>query len=114
MGSRREQRIIALAGACPLAADGKVVGGSFDAQTRAAFANMVTALKDAGAGLTDVMSTRLLVASSEQEDLWEAWSAFRALMGAHDAPSTVLGVTVLGYPGQLVEIETLAATPIRA
>lgn len=29
--------------------------------------------------------------------------------GDHDAPSTLLGVTVLGYYDQLVEIEAVAA-----
>jgi hypothetical protein len=28
--------------------------------------------------------------------------------GDHDAPSTLLGVAVLGYEGQLVEIEAVA------
>jgi len=28
--------------------------------------------------------------------------------GEHDAPSTLLGVTVLGWPDQLVEIEAVA------
>ena len=29
--------------------------------------------------------------------------------GDHDAPSTLLGVSVLGYPDQLVEVEAVAA-----
>jgi hypothetical protein len=29
-------------------------------------------------------------------------------MGDHDAPSTLLGVAVLGWPGQLVEVEAVA------
>jgi hypothetical protein len=29
--------------------------------------------------------------------------------GDHDAPSTLLGVAVLGYPDQLVEVEAIAA-----
>jgi hypothetical protein len=29
-------------------------------------------------------------------------------LGDHDAPSTLLGVTMLGWPGQLVEIEAIA------
>ncbi|EED6225823.1 RidA family protein, partial [Salmonella enterica subsp. enterica serovar Haifa] len=29
----------------------------------------------------------------------------------HDVPSTLLGVTVLGYDDQLVEIEAVAALP---
>ena len=33
----------------------------------------------------------------------------RAAFGDYDAPSTLLGVTVLGYADQLVEIEAVAA-----
>ena len=29
--------------------------------------------------------------------------------GDHEAPSTLLGVAVLGYPDQMVEIEAIAA-----
>ena len=105
-------RIVFLAGACPLNTQGRVIApGSYEGQTTAAFNNMVTALADSGAVVTDVVSTRLLVASSRQEDLREAWTVFRAAMGEHDAPSTLMGVTALGYPDQLVEIEAVAAIP---
>jgi enamine deaminase RidA (YjgF/YER057c/UK114 family) len=33
----------------------------------------------------------------------------REVFGDHDVPSTLLGVTVLGYRDQLVEIEAIAA-----
>jgi enamine deaminase RidA (YjgF/YER057c/UK114 family) len=56
-----------------------------------------------------VISTRVLVASADQSDLVSAWHVVRAFFGDHDAPSTLLGVTVLGYPDQLVEIEAVAA-----
>ncbi|CAA9274384.1 MAG: RidA/YER057c/UK114 superfamily protein [uncultured Arthrobacter sp.] len=32
-------------------------------------------------------------------------------MGDRDVPGTLLGVTVLGYPDQLVEVEAIAALP---
>ena len=67
------------------------------------------ALDVAGATLTDVISTRVLVASSAQADLVTAWDVVHAAFGAHDVPSTLLGVTVLGYDHQLVEIEAIAA-----
>jgi hypothetical protein len=38
-----------------------------------------------------------------------AWRVVRAAIGEHDAPSTLLGVTVLGYDDQLVEVEAIAA-----
>ncbi|GAB3155600.1 hypothetical protein GCM10027058_28220 [Microbacterium neimengense] len=63
----------------------------------------------AGAGLHDVISTRVLVASARQRDLVAAWEVVRDAFGDHDAPSTLMGVTVLGYDDQLVEIEAIAA-----
>ena len=38
-----------------------------------------------------------------------AWQVVRDSFGPHDVPSTLLGVTVLGYRDQLVEIEAVAA-----
>ncbi|MFV2199067.1 hypothetical protein [Nocardiopsis sp. LOL_012] len=38
-----------------------------------------------------------------------AWSEVKLYMGGHDAPSTLLGVTVPGYPGQLVEAVAVTA-----
>jgi enamine deaminase RidA (YjgF/YER057c/UK114 family) len=64
---------------------------------------------DAGASVEDVLSTRVLVASSRQEDLVPAWEVIRDSFGEHDVPSTLMGVTVLGYKDQLVEIEAVAA-----
>jgi hypothetical protein len=37
-----------------------------------------------------------------------AWEVVRAAFSDHDVPSTLLGVTVLGWPDQLVEIEAIA------
>ncbi|MFD6365077.1 RidA family protein, partial [Streptomyces roseolus] len=67
------------------------------------------ALKDAGAGIEDVISTRVLVATTRQKDLGAAWEVVRDAFGDHDVPSTLMGVTVLGYHDQLVEIEAVAA-----
>lgn len=74
---------------------------------------MTTALAAAGATLEDVISTRVLVATSNRADLVTAWEVVRDAFGTHDVPSTLLGVTVLGYPDQLVEIEAVAATADR-
>src|SRR5699024_10017959 len=54
---------------------------------------------------------RVLVASSDRADLVAVWDVVRAAFGDHDVPATLLGVTVLGYPGQLVEVEAVAALP---
>jgi len=103
-------RLIFFAGACPLNLDGSTAGvGDYAAQAGKAMENLLIALEAAGAGLENVLNTRVLVASSRQRDLVDAWEVVRAAFGAHDAPSTLLGVTVLGYTDQLVEIEAVAA-----
>jgi enamine deaminase RidA (YjgF/YER057c/UK114 family) len=105
-------RLIFLAGACPLNQDGTTAApGDYAGQAAKAFENMRTALADADASVEDVISTRVLVASSRQEDLVAAWEVVRDGFGDHDVPSTLIGVTVLGYRDQLVEIEAVAAVP---
>lgn len=105
-----DARLIFLAGACPLNRDGSTAAiGDPAGQAAACLENLRAALAAAGAGLTDVISTRVLVASSRRSDLGAAWSIVRETFGQHDVPSTLLGVTVLGYEGQLVEIEAVAA-----
>ncbi|QLD12652.1 RidA family protein [Microbacterium oleivorans] len=105
-----DARLIFLAGSCPLAADGSTVGvGDYAAQAASCIQNMRTALAAAGAGIGDVISTRVLVASRAQADLVTAWEVVRDAFGDHDVPSTLMGVTVLGYDDQLVEIEAVAA-----
>jgi enamine deaminase RidA (YjgF/YER057c/UK114 family) len=103
-------RLIFLAGACPINLDGTTVGvGDYAAQAAKCVENLRIALEAAGAGIGDVINTRVLVASTVQADLVTAWEVVRAAFGDHDVPSTLLGVTVLGYLDQLVEIEAVAA-----
>ncbi|WP_166349900.1 RidA family protein [Phytoactinopolyspora limicola] len=105
-----DARLIFLAGACPLNADGSTAAvGDYAGQAAKVMENLRVALNDAGADLTDVIYTRVLVASTRQEDLVEAWEVVRGEFGDHDAPSTLSGVTVLGYDDQLVEVEAVAA-----
>ena len=105
-----QSRLIFLAGACPLNEDGSTDAiGDYAGQAAKAIENMQIALADAGASLEDVLSTRVLVASTRQEDLVVAWEVVRDSFGDHDVPSTLMGVTVLGYTDQLVEIEAVAA-----
>ena len=105
-----EARLIFLAGSCPLEKDGTTAAvGDYAGQAVKCLENMRIALHAAGAGLEDVISTRVLVASHQQADLVSAWNVVRDAFGAHDVPSTLLGVTVLGYDHQLVEVEAVAA-----
>jgi enamine deaminase RidA (YjgF/YER057c/UK114 family) len=101
--------LVFAAGACPIDQDGEVVGGGdYAAQSRQMMANLVRALAAAGAALDDVLKTTVYVASADQHDLVAAWAVVHEAFGAHEPPSTLLGVAVLGYTGQLVEIEAVA------
>ena len=105
-------RLVFTAGACPLDESGETVApGDYAAQADQAMANLREALDAAGARLEDVVKTTVYVASSDQKDLLVAWDVVRRHFGDHDAPSTLLGVAVLGYGDQLVEVEAIAALP---
>lgn len=105
------RRLVFTAGACPLDAAGATVAvGDVAGQARQVMANLVTALAAVGAELTDVVKTTVYVASSDRSDLVAAWDVIRGAFGEHDVPSTLLGVAVLGYPEQLVEVEAVAVT----
>lgn len=98
------------AGACPLDKDGRVVAeGDIAAQTGQALTNLRSALGAAGCGVDDVVKTTVLVASSSRDDLLTAWREVEAVFGQKGPPSTLVGVATLGWPGQLVEIEAIAA-----
>lgn len=104
--------LVFTAGACPIDEHGKVTApGDYVRQAEHAMANLVTALAAAGAALADVLKSTVLVASADGADLVAVWEVVRAAFGEHDAPSTLLGVTVLGYAGQLVEVEAVALGP---
>lgn len=102
--------LVFTAGACPLGPDGEVVGlGDARAQARQVMANLAEALTAAGSGMSQVLKTTVFVASADRADLVAAWEVVSAAFGEHDVPSTLLGVAALGWPGQLVEVEAVAA-----
>jgi enamine deaminase RidA (YjgF/YER057c/UK114 family) len=104
--------LVFTAGACPLDERGQVTApGDIPAQMRQALANLRIALEESDLTIRDVLKTTVYVASSDREDLVAAWNEVAATFGDHDVPSTLLGVTVLGYPDQLVEIEAVATAP---
>lgn len=101
--------LVLTAGACPIDADGVVVAvGDVAGQAAAVMANLRTVLEAAGCGLADVVRTTVYVASPDRGDLVAAWGVVRETFGDWDPPSTLLGVSVLGWPGQLVEVEATA------
>lgn len=99
-----------LAGSCPLNKEGVVLHlNDYELQAKLCVENLKVALEECGASLKDVVYTRVLVASSNQADLVASWESTRKEFGEHDVPSTLSGVTVLGYKNQLVELEAVAA-----
>jgi enamine deaminase RidA (YjgF/YER057c/UK114 family) len=107
------QRLVFMAGAVPLDKDGNLVGaGDLAAQTRQVLANLETALQAAGSDLGHVISSTVYVVADEQKDLGRVWDVVRR-SGLSDGPhtSTLLGVSCLGYTGQLVEITAVAVVP---
>ena len=104
-----ETGLIVTAGACPLDDQGRVVApGDIAAQTRQAFDNLRIVLQECGAEIRDVLKATIFVSTSSRDDLIMVWNEVAGGFGDHDPPSTLLGVTVLGYPDQLVEIEAIA------
>lgn len=102
-------RLVLTAGACPIDADGAVVAPDDVAgQAAQVMANLELVLREAGCSLDDVLRTTVWVASRDRADLVTAWQVVRESFGEWDPPSTLLGVTVLGFPGQLVEVEATA------
>jgi enamine deaminase RidA (YjgF/YER057c/UK114 family) len=107
-----DRSLVFTAGACPLDAEGETVAlGDLAAQANQVMDNLEAALRAAGAELRHVARTTVYVATQRREDLVTAWQVVRERFGEHDVPSTLLGVAVLGYHGQLVEVEAVAVVP---
>ncbi|EFD69919.1 conserved hypothetical protein [Streptomyces lividans TK24] len=106
-------RLAFLAGSVPLDAAGKLVGeGDPVRQAEQVLANLTEQLRAVGSGLEHVLSTDVYVVSAETAALSAVWDVVEA-SGLSTGPhsSTLLGVSCLGYPGQLVEITATAVVP---
>ena len=87
--------------------DGNIVGvGDPVRQTRQALANIASALREAGASLTDVVRTRLFATDIDQ---WEAIGRVHGEVFGDIQPATsMVEVSRLIDPEMLVEIEAVA------
>jgi len=106
-------RVVYTAGACPLDAKGEVVGpDDLEVQARVALDNLARTLAEAGSGLDQVLKTTVFVVARDRSDLTRVWKVVADRFSTARPPSTLLGVSVLGYRNQRVEIEAVAlATP---
>ena len=101
-------RLVFAAGACPLNDAGEVLApGDYEAQARAALESLRAALEAAGSGFDRVLKTTVYVASPDRAQLVRVWRVVEDGLAPERPPSTLLGVSVLGYPEQLVEIEAV-------
>jgi enamine deaminase RidA (YjgF/YER057c/UK114 family) len=100
--------LVFTAGACPLDEEGGVVApGDYETQAERAAENLLAALAERGLGADSLLRTTIYVVARERGDLVRVWDVVSARLGR--GPSTLLGVSLLGYPDQLVEIEVVAA-----
>jgi enamine deaminase RidA (YjgF/YER057c/UK114 family) len=99
--------LVFTAGACPLDEEGHVVApGDFEAQAVQTVENLLAALAEHNVGPGVLLKTTVFVVGTERADLVRVWDTISPRLGR--APSTLLGVALLGYPDQLVEIEAIA------
>ncbi|MBN9740839.1 hypothetical protein DMP23_06905 [Amycolatopsis sp. A1MSW2902] len=105
------RRTVHLAGQCPLTPGGEVVPGDVLAQVDQVVANTEIALTHAGATPEDVVRTVIYVATSDQPTLSAVWQRLTnsSIAAAFTTASTLVGVTCLGFTGQLVELDVTAA-----
>jgi enamine deaminase RidA (YjgF/YER057c/UK114 family) len=100
--------LVFTAGAVPLDDSGSLVGeNDVVVQAEQVIANLLKQLEEGGAGPDDVVKTTVYVAGGSQEAQTAVWEVVQRSAIA-SAPSTLLGVALLGYRGQLVEIEAVA------
>jgi enamine deaminase RidA (YjgF/YER057c/UK114 family) len=104
---RTAGNLIFTAGACPLDESGQIVAsGDFETQARWAVENLIRMLTAAGTDAGALLKTTIYVATSDRSDLVRVWEVMAPRLGR--APSTLLGVSALGYRDQVVEIEAVA------
>ncbi len=107
------QRLAFMAGAVPLDAEGRLVGaGDPVAQTHQVLHNLEEALRAVGTDLTQVIASTVYVVADQPKVLSQVWDVVtESGLAAGPHTSTLLGVSCLGYTGQLVEITAVAVIP---
>ncbi|MEY2444132.1 MAG: hypothetical protein QOE00_712 [Ilumatobacteraceae bacterium] len=98
-----------VAGQVPLDADRELIGdGDAAAQARQCLVNLFTLVDHHGFTPNDIHQLTVYVVGSH-EHLIAAWGEVVAGFEMNVPPATLLGVTVLGHRGQLVEIDAVVA-----
>ena len=107
-------RLAYLAGQRPIDPEGHLVGAdNVFAQSDQIARNVLVALAAVGAGPEHVVSAVIYVVSGDEGVLAHVVQHFRQspIAAAFLSAATLIGVTRLGYAGQLVEVDLTAALP---
>jgi enamine deaminase RidA (YjgF/YER057c/UK114 family) len=106
------RRLVHIAGQVPLTADGSLIGeGDMAEQSRVAFTGLVTCLAAAGATPADLVRLTIYVVGLDDDAVEQMYAGAHAVFGP-DLPApaaTMIGVVRLFVPGQLIEIDGIAA-----
>jgi enamine deaminase RidA (YjgF/YER057c/UK114 family) len=103
--------LVFTAGACPLNSNGNPGRTGRSRRPGAAHGREpARGARDAGVAPDSLLKTTVYVVPAERADLVRVWDVVSERLGR--VPSTLLGVSCLGYPGQLVKIEAVAAAGI--
>jgi enamine deaminase RidA (YjgF/YER057c/UK114 family) len=106
--------LVFLAGACPLDGEGNVVAADDPVgQAPVVMANLRAVLQQVGSTVEDLVKTTVYVVTADHDELVRAWEAVRRELGPTDPPSTLVGVSMLGYTGQRLEVEAVAVARSR-
>ena len=109
-------RLAFLAGQRPIDPDGHLVGAdNVFAQSDQIARNVLVALAAVGAGPEHVVSAVIYVVSGDEGVLAHVVNHFRQspIAAAFRSAATLIGVTRLGSPGQLIEVDLTASLPAR-
>lgn len=100
------------AGISPLDEQGRITPpGDVVGQMRTCLRNLRVVLAEQGAAFADIAKLTIYVAERLQADLVVAWQAVVEEFDDDVPAAMMLGVTVLAYDDQLVEVEAIAALP---
>ena len=107
--ARRFGDLVFTSGQLPIRPDGShTADRPFEEQARQAMANVLAAVRAAGAGPQDILKVTVYIAGV---DLWPRFNAVYAeVMGEARPARTVVPVPELHY-GYLVEVDAIAACP---
>ena len=105
---------LCVAGQVPRDADANIVGPDDPvAQARQCLDNLFTLIDHHGFSRDDIHQLTVYVVGPHQ-NLIEAWGEVTLCFQQNVPPATLLGVTFLGYPDQVVEIDAVIERAVKS